>query len=183
LVTRDWNEATDAELLAACHAQEEPFAVFYRRHERLVAGWLVRRASRADVVGDLVAEVFAAAYVAAPRFRPGPQPAQAWLLRIARNKLLDSVRRERVETSARRRLQVDAIRLSTESAFALEELGGLDPSELLAELPFAATISVAPPPARRGCGPPGSGSRRCAHRSSRSPRSLARRRSRSPRVA
>ncbi len=40
---RAWEDATDAELLAACHAQEEPFAVFYRRHERLVAGLSRRR--------------------------------------------------------------------------------------------------------------------------------------------
>jgi DNA-directed RNA polymerase specialized sigma24 family protein len=83
---RIWEDATDAELLAACHAQEEPFAVFYRRHERLVAGWLMRRCGRPELAADLLAEVFAAAYVAAPRFRPGPQPAQAWLLGIARHK-------------------------------------------------------------------------------------------------
>ena len=43
-----WEDATDAELLAACHAQEEPFAVFYRRHERLVASWLMRRCGYPD---------------------------------------------------------------------------------------------------------------------------------------
>ncbi|HEY1689533.1 MAG TPA: sigma-70 family RNA polymerase sigma factor [Solirubrobacteraceae bacterium] len=134
-MTIDWHKATDAELLAACHTQEEPFAVFYRRHERLIAGWLMRRSGRADVVGDLIAEVFAAAYIAAPRFRPGPQPAQAWLLGIARNKLLDSLRRERVDASARQRLQIDAIRLSQESTIVLQELGELDPLQLLSELP------------------------------------------------
>jgi DNA-directed RNA polymerase specialized sigma24 family protein len=104
-----WEDATDAELLAACHAQEQPFAVFYRRHERLVAGWLMRRCGRPELAADLLAEVFAAAYVAAPRFRPGPQPAQAWLLGISRHKLLRSMRRSRVEASARKRLEVDAI--------------------------------------------------------------------------
>jgi RNA polymerase sigma-70 factor, ECF subfamily len=129
-----WEDATDAELLAACHAQEEPFAVFYRRHERLVAGWLMRRCRRPELAADLLAEVFAAAYVAAPRFRPGPQPAQAWLLGIARHKLLRSVRRARVETSALRRLEVDAIELCAASVAALEELEAEDPVRLLSEL-------------------------------------------------
>ena len=94
-MSRGWDDASDAQLLAACHAEAEPFAVFYRRHERLVAGWLMRRCDRVEVVGDLVAEVFAAAYLGAPRYRSGPEPAQAWLLGIARNKLLRSLRRER----------------------------------------------------------------------------------------
>jgi RNA polymerase sigma-70 factor (ECF subfamily) len=132
---RTWEDATDAELLAACHAQEEPFAVFYRRHERLVAGWLMRRCGRPELAADLLAEVFAAAYVAAPRFRPGPQPAQAWLLGIARHKLLRSMRRARVEASARRRLEVDAIELCAASVAALEELEAEDPVRLLVELP------------------------------------------------
>ena len=132
---RTWEDATDAELLAACHAQEEPFAVFYRRHERLVAGWLMRRCGRAELTADLLAEVFAAAYLAAPRFRPGPQPAQAWLLGIARHKLLRSMRRTRVEASAHRRLEVDAIQLCAASVAALEEVKAEDPMRLLAELP------------------------------------------------
>lgn len=130
-----WEEATDAELLAASHAHEEPFAVFYRRHERLVAGWLIRRCGRPALAADLVAEVFAAAYLAAPRFRPGPQPAQAWLLGIARHKLLHSIRRARVEASARKRLEVEAIEICAVSAAALEELESADPMLLLAELP------------------------------------------------
>lgn len=132
---RNWDEATDAELLAACHAHEEPFAVFYRRHERLIAGWLIRRCGRPELAADLLAEVFAAAYLAAPRFRPGPQPAQAWLLGIARHKLLNSMRKARVEASARRRLEVEAIELCAASAAALEELESEDPMVLLAELP------------------------------------------------
>ena len=131
---RVWEDATDAELLAACHAQQEPFAVFYRRHERLIAGWLMRRCARPELAADLLAEVFATAYVAAPRFRPGPQPAAAWLLGIARHKLLRSLRRARVEASARRRLELDAIELCAASVAALEELEGEDPVRLLAEL-------------------------------------------------
>lgn len=132
---RDWTDATDLQLLAACREGEEPFAEFYRRHERLVAAWLVRRCPRADMVPDLVAEVFAAAYVGAPRFRAGPEPAAAWLLGIARNKLLHSLRRDRVEASARRRFEIEPIELSEESTAAIGELASFDPVELLRTLP------------------------------------------------
>ena len=97
------SDAPDAELLATCHSDPDAFAVFYRRYERLVAGWLVRQCGRPDLAAELTAEVFAAAYLAAPRFRPGPEPAGAWLLGIARNLLLRSLRRDRAESSARRR--------------------------------------------------------------------------------
>ena len=77
--------ASDAELLRLSRSGEEPFAVFYRRYERLVVGWLMRRTGRPELAADLTAELFAAAYLAAPKFRDGPEPAGAWLLGIARN--------------------------------------------------------------------------------------------------
>ena len=102
--------ASDAELLKLSHSDADAFAVFYRRYERLVAGWLIRRTGRPELAADLTAEVFAAAYLAAPRFRDGPEPAGSWLLGIARNKLLHSLRRERAETSARERLAIGQIK-------------------------------------------------------------------------
>jgi hypothetical protein len=60
-------EASDAELLGRCHADERAFALFYSRYERLVAGWLMRQTGAAELTADLTAEVFAAAYLAAPR--------------------------------------------------------------------------------------------------------------------
>ena len=126
---------SDYELLRACHGDPDAFTAFYRRYERLVAGWLVRRTGRPDLAADLTAEVFAAAYLAAPRFREGPEPAGAWLLGIARNKLLASLRREGTETSARARLGVERIELTDESLAALEQLCGGDALALLADLP------------------------------------------------
>jgi RNA polymerase sigma factor (sigma-70 family) len=135
VMSRSWEDATDAELLAACHAEEEPFAVFYRRHERLIATWLMRRCNCPEAVADLIAEVFAAAYIAAPRYRPEPSPAEAWLLGIARNKLLRSMRRARIEASARKLLEISAIELSEASTHSLRELDSSDPLELLDTLP------------------------------------------------
>ena len=79
--------------------------------------------------------MFAAAYLAAPRFREGPEPAGAWLLGIARNKLLRSLRRDRIEATARRRLAVERIELTDQGLAALEELRDLGALRLLEELP------------------------------------------------
>ncbi len=131
----DPRDASDFELLRLSRSNDEAFAVFYRRYERLIVGWLMRQTGQPELAADLAAEVFAAAYIGAPRFREGPQPAGAWLLGIARNKLLWSLRRDRIETSARRRLAVERVQLSDESIVALEELGDCGALELLEGLP------------------------------------------------
>jgi RNA polymerase sigma factor (sigma-70 family) len=132
---RDFALASDLELLRACHTDEAAFAVFYRRHERVVAGYLMRRTGRPDLTADLTAEVFAAAYLAAPRFRAGPEPAGAWLLGIARNKLRRSLRRDRLESSARERLGIERIVVSDESLAAVAGAGGEDLLALVGDLP------------------------------------------------
>jgi RNA polymerase sigma factor (sigma-70 family) len=129
------SDRPDAELLAACHSDPDAFAVFYRRYERLVAGWLVRQCRRPDLAAELTAEVFAAAYLAAPRFRGGPGPAGAWLLGIARNLLLRSLRRDRAQSSARQRLGMERLEMSDESLAALQRLADEPALALLAELP------------------------------------------------
>ena len=136
MVDSDLSKAEDAELLRRAARDADAFAVFYRRYERLVAGWLVRRCGRADLAADLTAEVFAAAYVDASRFREGPAPAGAWLLGIARHKLLRSLRRERIEASALRKLGIERIDVGDESLSALEQLRDCDVVELLEALPM-----------------------------------------------
>jgi RNA polymerase sigma factor (sigma-70 family) len=135
-------DASDFDLLHRCRSSEEAFVVFYRRYERLVAGWLVRQTRDPELAADLTAEVFAAAYLAAPRFRERPEPAGAWLLGIARNKLLRSLRRDRAESTARMRLGVERIELSDESIVALLELRDYGALELLGELPDAQREAV-----------------------------------------
>jgi RNA polymerase sigma factor (sigma-70 family) len=132
---RDLDHLTDYELLRSSRSGDEPFATFYRRHERLVAGWLMRQVGRADVVADLTAEVFAAAYIAAPKFRSGPEPAAAWLLGIARNKLLRSLRHDRIEASARLRLAVRPLEIDDEALKAIEAIDGSELLTLVDALP------------------------------------------------
>ncbi|WP_053227114.1 RNA polymerase sigma factor [Solirubrobacter soli] len=96
----------DADLLSAAARRDgDAFAAFYRRHESLVLGYLRRRVGEPELAFDLAAETFAAALLSAGRYRGSEGPATAWLLGIAHNKLLESLRRGRVEAAARRKLR------------------------------------------------------------------------------
>jgi RNA polymerase sigma factor (sigma-70 family) len=98
--------APDAELLRRTKDDAEAFAVFYERWEGPILAWLQRRTKDPEVAVDLCGEVFAAALGAADRFiGAGSGSAAAWLFTIARNTLLTSIRRGRVEEQARRRLE------------------------------------------------------------------------------
>src|SRR5215207_8419941 len=103
-------ERDDDALLGAAKAGDgEAFAAFYRRHGDLVLAYLRRRVADPEQAFDLAAETFAAALVSLRRYEPGRGPAAAWLLGIAHNKLLESLRRGRVEAAARRRLRLEPI--------------------------------------------------------------------------
>jgi DNA-directed RNA polymerase specialized sigma24 family protein len=53
--------------------------MFYDRHARSVLAYFARRTRDPESAADLTAETFAAAIVSRRRFRPGPEPASAWL--------------------------------------------------------------------------------------------------------
>ncbi|HEX7289562.1 MAG TPA: RNA polymerase sigma factor [Conexibacter sp.] len=123
----------DALLARAAGGDGDAFACFYRRHVAHVAGYLLRRTGDAELAADLTAEVFAAALLACPRYRPGGPPALAWLYGIAANKLRESRRRGRVEEEARRRLAWEPLVLEDADLAAVEEMASAsDESELLA---------------------------------------------------
>jgi RNA polymerase sigma-70 factor (ECF subfamily) len=111
----------DAALLAAAAHDPEAFAVFYSRYAEPVFAFLINRTRRADLAADLTAETFAAALAGARRFWRDAPTAAPWLFRIARNELLDSVRRKRVEDSARRKLGMQPIELDDGALAELEE--------------------------------------------------------------
>jgi RNA polymerase sigma-70 factor (ECF subfamily) len=140
-------DMTDGELLAATAAGDsEAFGQFYRRHERQVLGYAIRRCSNASDVADLVAETFLGALGSASRFADDGGEATPWLLGIARRVLA----RQRRAFLRRARLShrlaslpllsldetdvvaaaIDASRLAPELAAALSKLCGKD-QELL----------------------------------------------------
>jgi RNA polymerase sigma factor (sigma-70 family) len=133
-------ERTDGELLAAVAAGDgAAFAVFYRRHLPGVVGHLVRETGDREASADLAAEVFAAVFLVARRFRArGAGSAVPWVKGIAQNKLRESRRRGRVEDRARRRLGLEAEVLDDADLARVDELasaggGALDLVDRLPE--------------------------------------------------
>jgi len=102
------SESSDEELLVSGGAWG--FELLYERRYPLIRGYLRRRVgSHPELVLDLVAETFARALERRQQFDPQRGPAVVWLLSIARNLLLDAVRRGRVDDESRRRLAMERI--------------------------------------------------------------------------
>jgi len=128
----------DAQLIERIAKGDElAFSVIYRRYLPLVVRWCLRETGDRELAADLAAEVFAAALTMSHRYRPEKGSVPAWLLGIAHNKLRESRRRGRVESSARRRLGVPALQLTDDDLDRVEELASRDEQilALLAELP------------------------------------------------
>ena len=70
----------------------EAFADFYRRHERAMVTFLMRRTGRPEVAADLTSEVFAAALIAWRDGRERPLNERAWLYGVAQNRAADQAK-------------------------------------------------------------------------------------------
>src|SRR5262245_2373614 len=99
---------SDAELLRVAARDAAAFGELHDRHAAGLYRW-ARSAglSEADAL-DLVAELFARAWIARRRYRdPGDGSAAPWLYGIARNLLASRRRHGRIEAAARQRLGMD----------------------------------------------------------------------------
>ena len=127
----DLHALSDEELLCLTPRLPRAFDEFYVRRERLILGYLRRRTLSADVAIDLTAETFVAALESVRRFRADDGPAVAWLLGIARHKLLRSLERGRVEDRARRKLGMARIEVDDAQLERVDQLGSFELGELL----------------------------------------------------
>jgi RNA polymerase sigma-70 factor (ECF subfamily) len=122
--------------VAAARHDAEAFHALYVRHVARIHAQHLRQTRDPDAAHDLTAETFAQAWIVRERFRDeAGGSALPWLLGIARNVLLMSVRRGRIERLACERLGLRE-RLDEPPAAVEPDaswLDGLD--ELLAELP------------------------------------------------
>jgi RNA polymerase sigma-70 factor (ECF subfamily) len=125
------DEADLLRLIAA--GDDAAFAVFYREHLDAVVAFFQRRVSDRELAFDLTAETFAAVVVSAGAYG-GDAPPVAWLFGIARNKLRESLRRDRVADAARRRLGMEPIALDDEALQRVEERAGSGESALMRAL-------------------------------------------------
>lgn len=115
---------SDTELLRSCHAEPELFSRFYRRHNRAVLGFMMKRIGCAQTAADLTSETFVAAYKDRRKFDSDRGDALPWLYGIARNKLSRYHR-----TNARRRRwhrTVATPELTDPQIRRVEELADLD---------------------------------------------------------
>jgi RNA polymerase sigma factor (sigma-70 family) len=116
---------------------EDAFSTFYREHLDAVVAFFQRRVRDRELAFDLTAETFAAVVVSAGSYSGDAAPV-AWLFGIARNKLRESLRRDRVQDGARRRLGMEPIALDDAALERVEERCTASESDLaraLAELP------------------------------------------------
>jgi RNA polymerase sigma-70 factor (ECF subfamily) len=129
-----FDERADIQLLQATRAgQAEAFGEFFRRHRAVVLTFLRRRTRETELAADLLAETFAAALVnVLDAGRMLPDEPLAWLMTIARHKLIDGARRGQVERSARERLALEPLELDDDSMRRIEEL--IDTTDVEAQL-------------------------------------------------
>jgi RNA polymerase sigma-70 factor (ECF subfamily) len=128
---------TDAELIAAGDAGA--FRELYDRHAERIHRFHLGRTRDREAALDLTAETFAEAWCSRARFRDlADGSAAPWLFGIARHVLVGSVRRRRLEQSARDRLGLLAAADRVEPSEAW--LDGLD--EALAELAPELKVAV-----------------------------------------
>ncbi len=116
---------SDQQLLDATREGEiDAFGLLFERHAETVLAFLRRRIAGAEAA-DLTAETFAAALDATMAGRAGSVPnAAAWLIGIARFKLIDSYRSARVEDQARRRLAIEPLEIEDAELARIDELAG-----------------------------------------------------------
>ncbi|MGH2887760.1 MAG: RNA polymerase sigma factor [Solirubrobacteraceae bacterium] len=127
---RQWS---DSALLSAISARNgAAFAVFYRRHLPAVLAFLLRETRDREAAADLAAEVFAAVLLSAARYAEQGESATPWVLGIARNKLLMSFRRGRVEARARHRLGFQPVALDDADLERIEEVALSERGRLVA---------------------------------------------------
>ena len=92
------------DLLGRATSDPEAFGAFYRRHVAWVVAYLARRVEDREAVADLVAESFAQALIALPRYDASRGDPNAWLFGIVSNQLSAYWRRGTVERRAQKRL-------------------------------------------------------------------------------
>jgi RNA polymerase sigma-70 factor, ECF subfamily len=117
--TGRYERRSDASLLSDDRDPAGAFSELYSRHVGTVHAWFRRRLEWA--ASDLTAETLTRAWLSRERFRDDRDgSALPWLLGIGANVLADTVRRNRIEASARARMGLP-LDLATEDGYVQVE--------------------------------------------------------------
>jgi RNA polymerase sigma-70 factor (ECF subfamily) len=129
-------DSDDIDLLRRAAVEPEAFGAFYRRHAPWVFAYVARRVEDREAVADLVAESFAQALIAVPRYDPSRGDPNGWLFGIVSNQLHAYWRRGTVERRAQKRLAMER-QLPDEHDLERLDRAGEEPVaiELLTHLP------------------------------------------------
>ncbi len=130
-----YDHLNDEELLALRRPPDAgvAFGCFYRRHQRLVVAFHMRRTGDADVAADLTSETFARAIENRARFQnQGAGSAAAWLYGIARFVLSHHLRR--AETTRRIEQSLPRLTVVLEDADIAAITEAAHDDQVLAEL-------------------------------------------------
>lgn len=95
------SSSEERDLVEKAKRDRDAFAVLYRRHYAMIAGYIYRRTGDCHLTDDLVAEVFLSALRSLGGYRHRGLPVRAWLYRIAANTVNRWVRRERTRITER----------------------------------------------------------------------------------
>lgn len=99
-----YSQQSDEQLLrAVARGEVAAYEIFYDRHAQAVYSLLVRIVRERAVADELLQETFWQVWRSAESYR-GSGAAAAWLLRIARNRALDELRRQKARPQ---RMHVD----------------------------------------------------------------------------
>lgn len=129
---------SDEQLLRSSASEaEEALGEFYRRHERIVLAFFVRRLRDSELAADLAAVVFLEVVKSRRKFKGAvPGDATAWLFGIANHTLHRHWRREGAESRRRERMLNELPTLTREQSTEIELLAEEGPfSAALAWLP------------------------------------------------
>ncbi|NLT07871.1 MAG: sigma-70 family RNA polymerase sigma factor [Solirubrobacterales bacterium] len=105
-VARRLERLDDAALLELTPRVPQAFGVFFARHQDAVVAFLTRQAGSREVAAEVTAETFAVLLESVDRYDPRRGDARGWLFGVARITMLASLRNQRAEDAARRRLGV-----------------------------------------------------------------------------
>lgn len=118
---RPSDDRSDEELLVAARRDEDAFGVFYERRLNAILAFFFRRTGDRESAADLTAETFAAALIGVASYDVEQSPAVPWLFMIAHRRLVDALRRGKVEDGARRKLGLPPLVLTDQDLERVEE--------------------------------------------------------------
>lgn len=127
VLLREMAEQAIADSLRDSVRDPNAFSPFYEEYAEQILTYIAKRVYDVETAVDLMAEVFAKAFLKRRDFRGSTDAeARGWLYTIASREITDYFRRSKVELRAVQRLAMQIPRATEEDQARIIELAGLD---------------------------------------------------------